>query len=199
MQEGCIHTLSYSADFFYLFISLSYIHTYIYTYIHTYNNLHHHSKFLDVDCVEESFHFTALMHAVVFDDDALVRILLRLDPDPFILNENGRNALFIAAERGCVSILQLLFDFYSGSGSGDEETTDRSAKYSMHVHSPVCQDANTTALHVAALYDRPTVVSYLIRQRGADPHKRDGQGRTPLDRAKESGSKSAEQLLLTLT
>ena len=157
-----------------------------------------YSKFLDVDCVEEIFHMTALMHAVVYDDDALVRILLQLDPDPFILNGSGRNALFIAAERGSVSITQLLLDFYSGS-SNDGDNIGRSAKHFMHVHSPVCQDVHTTALHVAALFDRPAVVSYLVRQRGADPHKMDGQGRTPLDRAKESGAKSAEQLLLTLT
>ena len=143
---------------------------------------------------------TALMHAVVYDDDALVRILLQLDPDPLILNEDGRNAFFIAAKRGSFSIIQLLLDFYSGSSSsGEGDNVGRSAKHSMHVHSPVCPDVYTTALHVAALFNRPTVVSYLVRQRGADPNKRDGQGRTPLDRAKESGSKSAEQVLLTLT
>ena len=150
------------------------------------------------------------MHAVVYDDDALVRILLPCDPDPFVLNPDGRNVLFIAAERGSTAILQLLLDFYSEKGvivtstSSSSSTNStaaaavsRSAKHSMHVHSPVCQDPRTTALHVAALFNRPTAVTYLVR-RGADINRKDGQGRTPLEKAKIAGSKLAEQVLLSL-
>ena len=148
---------------------------------------------------------TALMSAVLLDDEAMVRILLECDPDPFILNRDGRNVLFIAAERGLNSILHLLFDFYSPISTQEpnmNRASVRSRKYRMTVHSMVCGAYSqeipsvpyTTALHVSAIFDRAHTVRYLL-QRGADCTKRDEEGHTPLESAKAATATAAERVL----
>ena len=127
----------------------------------------------NIDAVEADQGNTPLIITVAMDDENSVRSLMPYHPNPNIFSYGRRNAMFIAAERGAVGIMQMLIDEL-GVGVNDVVVSD-----------PL---VGQTALHVACTFDKVVSVYYLL-QCGADVTKRDSRGRTALDCAvAKSGS-----------
>ena len=92
----------------------------------------------------------------------------------------GSDALQAAAERGRVDMVELLLD----RGAQIDEIGFVDA-----IGSEARMENAGSALHLAGEKGHMEVVKMLLR-RGADPHVRDGQGRTPLERAKGAGEQA---------
>eukprot|EP00597_Dinobryon_sp_UTEXLB2267_P002641 CAMPEP_0170066194 /NCGR_PEP_ID=MMETSP0019_2-20121128/5979_1 /TAXON_ID=98059 /ORGANISM="Dinobryon sp., Strain UTEXLB2267" /LENGTH=395 /DNA_ID=CAMNT_0010273215 /DNA_START=136 /DNA_END=1324 /DNA_ORIENTATION=- len=165
---------------------------------------------LDINARVTETRYTALMAAVLLNDEYSVRLLLQQDPDPLLYSNKGMNVLYFAAERGCTAILSLLLDYY---GSGDRIKPDqpRSGRYRMDVNSVVScdmvvpQPGNSTmkvkcftALHVSAMFDRPHAIRHMVLHYGADLTRVDHQDKTPLQRAQEFSSFDAEKVIRQL-
>jgi ankyrin repeat protein len=131
----------------------------------------------DVNLVEFKRGLTPLLLAVVLQDELGVRLLAPHRPDPSLFNSQGRNCLFVAAETGNSSILQLLVSHWDLDVN---TSTDRMGH---------------TALHVACMFDKAHTVHCLL-QLGASVTAVDTQGRTPLDIAREGSSFAAEAVLM---
>eukprot|EP01034_Spumella_vulgaris_P024369 gene24369-30707_t len=131
----------------------------------------------DVNAVEFKRGLTPLLLAVVLQDEMGVRLLAPYKPDTTVFNAQNRNCLFVAAETGNSSIIQLLL-----------------SQFKMDVNSPT-DTTGHTALHVACLFDMAHTARYLL-QIGASELSVDAQGRTPLDVAREGSSFGAEAVLL---
>lgn len=111
-----------------------------------------------------------LLMATLLKDVWSVKLLLRAGASAFQQSKEGRSPLYIAAEKGFSSILQLLVD----EGSEGNPL--------MMINSPVTSESHRgVALHIAAMFDNAHTVLELFTL-GADINVMDAFGRKPVCR-----------------
>jgi hypothetical protein len=132
----------------------------------------------DVNLIEPHSGNTALMMAVILQEEYSARKLLEKGADPTLRSSQGRAPLYVAAERGNCNLLTLLI-------KGFRVNPNLSTTTERH---------GGGALHIAAMFNKPNAVHHLL-QLGADPMQRDRNGRTPLDVAKLSAATLAIEVI----
>lgn len=132
----------------------------------------------DLNRRDEEKHCTPLIIATILKEEWIVKQLIKARADAKSLSQEGRSALYIAAEKGDTGILRILIQD-CGLGVNDPCTIEQQ---------------RSTPLHIAALFNHAHAVQLLL-QLGADPTVTDSFGKTALDIAEESDSGSALAVL----
>lgn len=120
-----------------------------------------------VDPIESEHGYTPLMLALVLGNEAAASELILAGANVRYVASNGRTPMFVAAEKGLISILNLMISHCR-----------------VDINDAVVLPTGLRLLHVAAFHKKNFVVSHLIRL-GADLNTRDegGGGYTPLEMA----------------
>lgn len=109
---------------------------------------------------------TALLTAVICDNEGLLRVLVRAGANTTKPSTQGRSALYIACERGNVSIIHFLI-----------------TQCGLKVNIPATTESHRIApIHVAAIFNQPHVIQLLLSL-GADPTITDAYHRTAMSLA----------------
>jgi ankyrin repeat protein len=149
-----------------------------------------------------------LRYAVQRGEANMTRLLLEVGLDPNAVDAQGSVPMHDAALRGNVAVVDVLL----ASGAA-VEVFDRDGFLPLHLAalsgkaevigvllahgakvSARTRETQETALHIAAAWGRVDAVRVLLAA-GADRLVKDSRGRTPLDRAAESGFGEATLLL----
>lgn len=150
-----------------------------------------------------------LSHAAIGGNPSLVRLMLSLGCDPRHQNIHGRTALHEAARSGKVEAIGVLME--AGASPDVRDTRNRTplsealshnhpeaAKELIHrgADPSVCtSEREQTVLMLAAAGGFSDIVGILL-ERGADPEKRDSDGRTALMYAATSGNHGVVKMLV---
>ena len=134
---------------------------------------------------------TALHGALRGRNSGLVRLLLEHGADPNRATSTSSVPLLVAIESGRPELSQLLLahgarpegvSWWDIIPPGDDAEAVRSALAARMDPNRSDPKHGTAALHLAAMYGYVDCLAELLRG-GADPTRRDAEGRTPLDRA----------------
>ncbi|CAD5112443.1 DgyrCDS1665 [Dimorphilus gyrociliatus] len=125
-------------------------------------------------------HKLPLHEAVLSGDETIVKMCLTSGASIDTKKANGETAVHIAASRGSVNILEILFQ-----AQPDKKLKSLQSKDSSMM----------TPLHTAALFDKPDVIEYLIQQ-GADVNETNQDGMTPLLLAASKKAWKAMEMLM---
>lgn len=149
-----------------------------------------------------------MFYAVLDQDTALVKTLLKAGADP---NDAGRNnrPLHMAAERGDLVIVQELIDAGAYVNAPDEfgepplfaavqgqqsEVIDLLLQNNAEINSS--NEIGESVVHEIIYSPNPLLLQHLINQ-GADPNHQDQAGETPLHRAAEANDLEMARVLLS--
>ncbi len=121
--------------------------------------------------------FTALHYACFFGHPNIAELLLRYGADA---NARSRNATSVMPLHSATANVRKL------------KTVEWLVLYKADVNAT--QPGGFTPLHTAAAHGDAEIIDFLL-SKGADPNKKDDNGRTPFELAKEKGH---EQLVATL-
>ena len=134
----------------------------------------------DVNIVDSERRCTPFLMACILEDEWTVKKFLKVGASLVDLTAEGRTALYIAAEKGNVSIMRLL---HAAHGPGN------------HLDLPCTTETHRgTPLHVAAMFNNSLIVSVLI-ELGASLSSKDSRGRTPFEVARESNNSNVVMIL----
>ena len=132
----------------------------------------------DIDSIDSEKNCTPLLMSAILEDEWSFNYLLQAGANIHCHTTEGRTAMYIAAEKGNSTIIQLLIE----RGKVD---VNASCTVEGHRGGP---------LHVAAMFNNAHAVWRLL-ECGASINSRDARDRKPIDLARETNSSSAEEML----
>lgn len=134
--------------------------------------------------VHPSGRWTAIMQAAKYGTEGVVKDLLKLGADPYMLNKLGGTNTFDVAEKVATETLQRLTEhaFLNFAKYGDFKRMFALLEASNNKLVNVHRDDRWTAIMQAAYHDSRDTIEKLLML-GADPHMRVG-GQSAFDVAK---------------
>ena len=120
---------------------------------------------------------SALNMAIIQEDGAIVKLLLKHGADPNTLNNDGRTSLMFAVDKECIDIVKDLLKY-----KADPNKSHRKNGYNA-------------ALHIAVVHKDKDIVELLLKY-GADPNKKNSIGWTSLMKAVQRKHTETARLLL---
>ncbi len=162
---------------------------------------------------EEGVLFTPLGAAIYAKDEESAEALLDGGADPNEVDGDGRNALIVAAWKGCRlplfrRILGMIHNVNAGIHDGrtalmiaaDWNHLDMVVSLMRDAKQPIdvnvqCRHHNFTALHHAVSKNSPAIVAQLLRDERVDTSLKDQSNRTPLKVAIEFKHDECEKIL----
>ncbi|XP_789260.4 poly [ADP-ribose] polymerase tankyrase-2 [Strongylocentrotus purpuratus] len=144
----------------------------------------------------DNWNYTPLHEAAIKGKIDVCIVLLQHGADPNIRNTDGKTPLDLAdpPARAVLTGDYKKDELLEGARSGNEDKL-MSLLTPLNVNSHACDGRRSTPLHLAAGYNRISIVQMLLQQ-GADVHAKDKGGLVPLHNACSYGHFEVTQLLI---